>query len=102
MTKIRKSVRVSEIVERLNSNLLNSDFNDLDQTEGKAFRQGICSAIEQILFSTGNYKGYRFIDKKDAIKPYAFGCDYSKLNDKVEEQVAAFEGSDPTRRQYFI
>jgi hypothetical protein len=102
MTKIRKSVRVSEIVERLNSNLLNSDFNDLDQTEGKAFRQGICAAIEQILFSTGNYKGYRFIDKKDAIKPYAFGCDYSKLTDKVEEQVAAFEGSDPTRIQYFI
>ena len=102
MTKIRKSVRVTEIVERLNSNLLNSDFNDLDRTEGKAFRQGICAAIEQILFATGNYKGYRFIDKKDAIKPYAFGCDYSKLTDKVEEQVAAFEGSDPTRRQYFI
>ena len=45
---------------------------------------------------------FKYIDKKDAIKPYAFGCDYSKLTDTVEEQVAAFEGADDTRRQYFI
>ena len=82
---------------------MNSDFQDLDRTEGVAFRKGICAAIEQILFSTGNYHGYRFIDKNgEAIKPYAFGCDYSKLTDKVEEQVAAFEGADSTRRQYFL
>ena len=103
MTKKRKTVQVTELVKKLNSNLLNSDFQDLDRTEGVAFRKGICAAIEQILFSTGNYHGYRFIDKNgEAIKPYAFGCDYSKLTDKVEEQVAAFEGSDVTRRQYFI
>ena len=103
MTKKRKTVQVTELVKKLNSNLLNSDFQDLDRTEGVAFRKGICAAIEQILFSTGNYHGYRFIDKNgEAIKPYAFGCDYSKLTDKVEEQVAAFEGADSTRRQYFL
>jgi hypothetical protein len=41
------------------------------------------------------------IDKKEAIKPYAFGCDYSKLNGD-EIPAAAFEGADSTRRQYFI
>lgn len=103
MTKKRKTVQVTELVKKLNSNLLNSDFQDLDRTEGVAFRKGICAAIEQILFSTGNYHGYRFIDKNgEAIKPYAFGCDYSKLTDKVEEQVAAFDGADFTRRQYFL
>ena len=98
----RKTVSVAEIVNQLNKNLKNSDFQDLDSTKGKAFRQGICTAIEQILFSANQYQGYRYIDKKDAIKPYAFGCDYSKLTDTVEEQVAAFEGADDTRRQYFI
>ena len=98
----RKTAQVSELVKQLNSNLLNSDFQDLDRTEGVGFRQGICAAIEQILHSTGNYQGFKYIDKKDAIKPYAFGIDYSKLTDKVEEQVAAFEGADSTRRQYFI
>ena len=101
MTKKRKTVQVTELVKKLNSNLLNSDFQDLDRTEGVAFRKGICAAIEQILFSTGNYQGYRYIDKKEAIKPYAFGCDYSKLDaDHIPE--SAFEGSDSTRRQYFL
>ncbi len=100
--KKRSTVSVAKTVARLNESLKNSDFQDLDSTEGKAFRQGICAAIEQILFATNQYQGFKYIDKKDAIKPYAFGCDYSKLTDTVEEQVAAFEGSDPTRRQYFI
>ncbi len=99
----RKTLPVAEIVNQLNKNLLNSDFGvDLDRTEGRAFRQGICAAIEQVLFSSGQYQGFKYIDKKDAVKPYAWGCDYSKLTDTVEEQVAAFEGSDDTRRQYFI
>ena len=98
----RTTVNVTETVNQLNKNLKNSDFQDLDSTQGKAFRQGICAAIEQILFATNQYQGFKYIDKKDAIKPYAFGCDYSKLTDTVEEQVAAFEGSDSTRRQYFI
>ena len=99
----RKTLSVAEIVNQLNNNLLNSDFGvDLDRTEGRAFRQGICAAIEQVLFSSGQYQGFKYIDKKDAVKPYAWGCDYSKLTDTVEEQVAAFEGSDDTRRQYFI
>ena len=101
MTKIRKTVKVSEIVERMNSTLKNSDFLDKDSTEGKAYREGVCGAIEQILFATGNYQGYRMIDKKEAIKPYAFGCDYSKLNGD-EIPAVAFEGADSTRRQYFI
>ena len=100
----RKTLSVAEIVNQLNKNLLNSDFGvDLDRTEGRAFRQGICTAIEQILFSAQQYQGFRYIDKNgEAVKPYAWGCDYSKLTDTVEEQVAAFEGSDDTRRQYFI
>ena len=98
----RTTVSVAKTVARLNESLKNSDFQDLDSTEGKAFRQGICAAIEQILFSANRYQGFKYIDKKDAIKPYAFGCDYSKITNKVEEQVAAFEGADSTRRQYYI
>ena len=97
----RTTVNIAETVNQLNKNLKNSDFQDLDSTEGKAFRRGICTAIEQILFATGQYQGYRLIDKKEAIKPYAFGCDYSKLDaDHIPED--AFEGADDTRRQYFI
>ena len=90
------------MVARLNKMLKNHDLQDLDSTQGKAYREGICAAIEQLLFETDQYQGIRYIDKKEAIKPYAFGCDYSKITDKVEEQVAAFKGADSTRRQYFL
>ena len=32
-----------------------------------------------MLHSTGNYKGYRYVDKAEAIKPYAYGLDYSLI-----------------------
>ena len=131
MAKARKTIDVANIINQLNKTLRKSDLGVLvqketvkielpigevtivddleekrkiaDRTEGRNFRQGICEAIEKILFETENYQGFRYIDKNgEAIKPYAWGCDYSKLTDTVEEQVAAFEGSDDTRRQYFI
>ena len=58
----RKTISVAETVNQLNKNLKNSDFQDLDSTQGKAFRQGICAAIEQILFATNQYQGFNFFD----------------------------------------
>ena len=99
----KKTVSVKDVVTQFNSQLLNSDFQDLDHTEGKMFRIGICSAIEHILHSTGNYKGFRLIGKHEAIKPYAYGVDYTRLNGQENPEVSgAFEGGDDSRRQYFI
>ena len=98
----KKTVSIKDVVTQFNSQLLNSDFQDLDHTEGKMFRMGLCSAIEHILHSTGNYKGYRYIDKAKAIKPYAYGCDYSKITGDPESKKAALADGDDSRRQYSI
>jgi len=97
----KKTISIKETVEALNHQLKNSDFQDLDHTEGKMFRMGICSAIEHILHSSGNYQGFRYIGKDEAIKPYAFGCDYSKLTEDPESAREALNGDD-SRRKYFI
>lgn len=98
----KKTINIKETVEAFNSQLKNSDFQDKDSTEGKMFRVGLCSAIEHILHKTGNYQGYRLIDKKEAIKPYAFGCDYSKITGNPESTKVALADGDDSRRQYHI
>ena len=99
---MKKTISIKETVEAFNSQLKNSDFQDKDSTEGRYFRLGLCSAIEHLLHNTGNYQGYRLISKDEAIKPYAFGCDYSKLNGDPESARIALADGDDSRRQYHI
>lgn len=99
---MRKTINIKETVKHFNKLLLLSDFKEKDATEGKQFRMGLISAIEHILHTTGNYEGFRFIDKKEAIKPYAFGCDYSKITANPESIERSLIDGDESRRQYYI
>jgi hypothetical protein len=99
---MRKTINIKETVEYFNKLLLLSDFKAKDRTEGKQFRMGLISAVEHILHTTGNYKGYRYVDKKEAIKPYAFGCDYSKISKDPDSTELSLAGGDESRRQYVI
>ena len=98
----KKTLNIKETVECFNSQLKNSDFQDKDSTEGRYFRLGLCSAIEHLLHSTGNYKGYRYVDKAEAIKPYAYGLDYSLITGDPKSTKVALADGDDSRRQYHI
>lgn len=99
---MRKTINIKETVKHFNTILLLSDFKAKDRTEGIQFRMGVISAVEHILHTTGNYRGYRYIDKKEAVKPYAFGCDYSIIGRDPESIELSFAGGDKSRRHYFI
>ena len=57
----RKTVNVLMLLEWANKNLAREDeFATVD------FKAGICSMIERILHSTGNYEGFGFLDNSDS------------------------------------
>lgn len=55
--RTRKTVKVSDVVELANQYLQRSEPTEA----GKRF--GVASLLEQILFRTGNYRGYLYTDK---------------------------------------
>lgn len=58
---MRKTIEVSEMLEWANNHLKRTD-----EYADKKFKAGICTTIEKILFDTGNYKGYGFINNDDS------------------------------------
>jgi hypothetical protein len=55
----RKSIKIEELVERINGTLLHS--RD-DRREGRA---ALGFLLEQILMDTGNYRGFLYLDEGD-------------------------------------
>lgn len=51
----RKTVEVSKVLAEANAMLANDKLSDGE-------RQGIIALLERILFDTGNYQGYNFLD----------------------------------------
>lgn len=53
-----KTIRVSEVVKKVNQMLAES-------TCSREERLAMCSVLETILFSTNNYRGYSFLSQKE-------------------------------------
>ena len=66
MARSRKTIAVSEVVQRLNTMLANTDGNALhgSQTmnahDWQMMRKGMALMMEDILHLTGNYRGYQY------------------------------------------
>ena len=56
----RKTISVEQVREWANIRLAAPDSQEQfgDRTPEQAFRLGVASLLEQILFATGNYRGY--------------------------------------------
>ena len=53
----RKTMDVADIVDRANHFMLASESDQMGQ------RQGVAGLLESVLFATGNYKGFRYVDQ---------------------------------------
>lgn len=53
----RKTIEVKEMLEWANTQL-----GRTDEYATEKFKAGICSMIEEVLHSTGNYKGYNELE----------------------------------------
>jgi lysozyme family protein len=58
----RKTFKVSELQDWVNSKLVNDDIN-------VEFRQGLATALAHVLLKTGNYNGFGYV-YKDNERPY--------------------------------
>jgi len=60
-----------------------------------AYRQGISELVSNILMDTGNYRGFRYLHQDEVPEDELPGIYPSDNYDK------RFEGTDPTRIQYY-
>jgi hypothetical protein len=58
---MKKTIEVTEMLNWANGQLSRSD----EYADAK-FKAGICTAIENILMKTGNYKGFGFRNNEDS------------------------------------
>jgi hypothetical protein len=90
----RKTFNVKAIVERANYQLSHSVL-------GPDFRYGVRSMVEEILFSTSNYKGYRHLTKDEVPQGHVPGI-YMDVDGKMLPDTERFEGTDRTRVEYAV
>lgn len=84
---IRKTIDVTVVKNLANTELLNSPDDEVGN------RIGIIYMIENILMSTGNYKGFSYLNEKDMLKS-THGTTVGIIN-------GSFENTDNTRVYYF-
>jgi len=93
----RKTVKVDELVDLVNSMLQNS-------ATSPEYRQGVINVIDHVLHETGNYKGFRYLMEDEVPVGQLPGVrglpgDYSQLTPE-ELYELRFKDTDRTRVQY--
>jgi len=93
----RKTMNVEDVKEWANTNLslaprgTRTEYVAVD----RAWRQGVMTMLENVLMSTDNYKGFRYL----ALDEVPTGCIPGIRRDRGEEK--QFENTDDTRVRYF-
>lgn len=84
---IRKTFDVAVVKDLANKELLNSPDDEVGD------REGIIYMIEHILMSTGNYKGFSYLNNQDMLNS-TYGTTVGIIN-------GSYENTDYTRVHYF-
>ena len=94
----RKTINVEDVKAWANTNLSlapRGAGNDAYVETDRAWRQGVMTMLENVLMSTDNYRGFRYL----AIDEVPTGCTPGIRRDRGEEK--KFENTDNTRVRYF-
>ena len=94
----RKTINVEDVKEWANTNLSLAPMgagNDEYVETDRAWRQGVMTMLENVLMSTDNYKGFRYL----ALDEVPTGCAPGIRRDRGQEK--QFENTDNTRVRYF-
>jgi hypothetical protein len=90
----RKTTKVADVLKLVNDILKNSKDSLVPQREGQAL------VLEQILHSTGNYHGFRYLDAND-MKTSSIGTTVGVREFNGQTKRWNFDKTDRTRVQYF-
>lgn len=94
MSKSRKTVKLETILDIANKAIKNS-------TGSAESRQFLESVLEDILFSAGAYKGFRYLDETEVPYDYKPGINSHPLGIENLTWEEKFNNTDETRRMYF-
>ena len=93
----RKTINVETIKDWANEQLISErsmkDFAEV--AVGRGYRHGVMNMIENVLMSTDNYKGFRYLGKDEVPKGHQPGIYRNHRDEPV------FTDTDNTRVRYF-
>ena len=89
----KKTFNVQEFVDTINSALAQS-------TCDVKVRDGMIFALEDVLFKTGNYAGYRYLLQSDVPEGELPGVRYDESGNILPYETR-FLNTDGSRRQYY-
>ena len=93
----KKSIKVQEVLDMVNNSLAKYQS---DSTADTGEICGMIALLEQILHTTGNYNGFRYLEEREV----PFGC-LPGIRFYVEDQFTdlkdKFADTDSSRRHYF-
>lgn len=90
----RKTIPVTELVDLVNDMLKLSEAGRAD------IRRGAINVLEQVLFNTRNYHGFRYLLKDEVISGNP-GVNQDASGEPCLDYGARFANTDSTRLQYF-
>ena len=95
----RKTINVEAIKDWANDQLLESERTmegaSMYDEIGRGYRQGVMTMLENVLMSTGNYKGFRYLSIDEVPRGHLPGIKRNYRDEPV------FYESDDTRVRYF-
>ncbi len=92
----RKTINVETIKDWANEQLvLERSMKDFSENRSRGYRHGIMNMIENVLMSTDNYKGFRYLGKDEVPKGHQPGIYRNHRDEPV------FTDTDNTRVRYF-
>jgi hypothetical protein len=94
MSKQRKTIKIETFLKMANDMLLNSDDKMVDG------RKGVQTLIEQVLFETNNYNGFRYLSKDDMAKGHNYKSTTVGINMGGIGNTELFQNTDMTRVRY--
>lgn len=101
---MKKTFQVEKLKEEVNELLKNYD----SRICSKEYLEGMRSLLESVLHSTGNYRGYQYLDKSEVPKNELPGChfEYVSISDRFETKDGvyrdkAFVNVDSNRVRYY-
>lgn len=101
----RKTIEVQALLEYANNCLIHHNPTwILDHKESVQYRRGMISMIEQILHSSGNYNGFRYLSAEEITRHNELSPSTDVIpgiNCEKNTFEETFANTDDTRRCYF-
>jgi hypothetical protein len=91
----RKTIAVAEMTRRVNEMLVHG-------YSSREERHGMIQVLENMLFATGNYRGYRYLSKREVPAGELPGINLDDLGNPLEDLMDRFRNTDGTRVEYHM